>query len=160
MLAILKDLYAHQEWADAAHWRAVLAHGPARTDGELADRLFHIHAVQRIWPDRWVGRPVKAPEPGFASPEAFRDWAREGHDRLRAFLDGLAETDLSRTVAYRNLAGDPFEQPLRELMLHLPYHSQYHRGQSATRMVALGGHMPGTDLVTWMRGGRPDADWG
>ncbi len=159
MLDALKDLYAHQEWADAAHWKAVLAHPAARTDAELGERLFHIHAVQRIWLDRWQGHPVKVPEPGFGSPEAFRDWAAEGHARIRRFLEGLGDADLERRVAYRNLAGDPFEQPLGELMLHLPYHSQYHRGQSATRMVALGGHMPGTDLVTWMREGRPAADW-
>ncbi len=160
MLDTLKDLYAHQAWADAAHWKAVLAHGPARTDADLGERLFHIHAVQRIWLARWQEAPVAVPQPGFPSPEAFRDWATEGHGAVAAFLAGVSAADLARPVRYRNLAGDPFVQPLGELMLHLPFHSQYHRGQSATRMVQLGGHMPGTDLVTWMRDGRPAADWG
>lgn len=159
MLPALKDLYAHQEWADAAHWKAVLAHPVGRTDPELGERLFHIHAVQRIWLDRWREGPVTVPRPGFASPEAFRDWAQEAHDALRDFLAPLTEADLERPVTYRNLAGEPFTQALGELMLHLPFHSQYHRGQSATRMVQLGAHMPGTDLVTWMREGRPAADW-
>ncbi len=29
-LAGLRELYRHMEWADAAVWRAVLAHPPAR----------------------------------------------------------------------------------------------------------------------------------
>jgi uncharacterized damage-inducible protein DinB len=160
MLPLLHDLYAQQEWADAAHWGAVRAHGAALADPDLKGRLFHIHAVQQVWLARWQGVPLPFPKvedyPDLADLFHF---AKACHVALRTYLERLQEADLDRSVDYRNIQGESFSQPLRELMLHLPYHSQYHRGQSAMRMVQLGAHMPGTDLVTWQRGGRPGPDW-
>jgi uncharacterized damage-inducible protein DinB len=160
MLELLKDLYAHQAWADAAHWRALLAHGPALGDADLKARLFHIHAVQQVWLARWQGVPLPFPKvEDYPDLKDLYHFAKACHVAQGAYLERLDEGALDRPVAYRNLAGEAFTQPLRDLLLHLPYHSQYHRGQSAMRMVQLGAHMPGTDLVTWQRGGRPGPDW-
>jgi uncharacterized damage-inducible protein DinB len=138
----------------------VRAHGAALADPDLKGRLFHIHAVQQVWLARWQGVPLPFPKvedyPDLADLFHF---AKACHVALRTYLERLQEADLDRSVDYRNIQGESFSQPLRELMLHLPYHSQYHRGQSAMRMVQLGAHMPGTDLVTWQRGGRPGPDW-
>ena len=46
MPSYLEELYAHQEWADAEHWRALEAHPPALEDKAIRDRLHHIHLVQ------------------------------------------------------------------------------------------------------------------
>ena len=49
MDALLRDLYGHQVWADAEHWRAIGAHAPARDDKAIRDRLHHIAIVQRAF---------------------------------------------------------------------------------------------------------------
>lgn len=160
MLDLLHDLYRHQAWADAQHWAAAHGHPPAWQDAELKERLFHIHAVQQVWLARWQG--VGLPYPSLEAYPVMGDlrhFAKACHAALDAFRATLGEADLARPVAYRNIHGEPFTQPLGDLMLHLPYHSQYHRGQSATRMVALGAHMPATDLVVWQRAGRPAPAW-
>ncbi len=160
MLPILHELYAHQAWADAAHWGAVLAHGPAQEDADLKGRLFHIHAVQQVWLARWQGVPMPFPKvEDYPVLGDLHHFAKACHVALGTYLGRLAAADLDRSVAYKNIAGEAFTQPLGDLMLHLPMHSQYHRGQSAMRMVQLGAHMPGTDLVTWQRGGRPGSVW-
>ncbi|MBK8725114.1 MAG: DinB family protein [Holophagaceae bacterium] len=160
MLELLKDLYAHQAWADAAHWKALRAHGPALADADLKGRLFHIHAVQQVWLGRWQGLPMPFPKvEDYPDLEDLYHFAKACHVALRTYLERLGEGDLAMPITYRNLAGEAFTQPLGDLMLHLPMHSQYHRGQSATRMVALGAHMPSTDLVTWQRAGRPVPLW-
>jgi uncharacterized damage-inducible protein DinB len=160
MLDLLADLYAHQAWADAAHWGAVRALAPAHADPELKDRLFHIHAVQQVWLARWQGIPLPFPKvedyPDLADLFHF---AKACHVALGTYLRRLEPPDLARPVDYRNIHGEAFTQPLGDLMLHLPMHSQFYRGQSALRLKALGSAVPGTDLVTWQRGGRPSPDW-
>lgn len=160
MLDVLKELYAHQAWADARQWGALLAHGPAREDPDLFVRLVHLHAVQRAWLGRWQGEPVPFAEPSdFPGLPELLAYARDAHGRLAAFLAGLGEDQLLGEVAYRDIHGHPWSQPLGDLMLHLALHSQYHRGQQATRMRAVGGAMPQTDLVAWHRLGRPAPEW-
>jgi len=41
MDSYLEELYAHQEWADAEHWRAFEAHSTALKDKALYERLHH-----------------------------------------------------------------------------------------------------------------------
>ena len=160
MLIVLHELYAHQVWADARQWGAILTHGPARQDPDLFARLVHLHAVQRAWLGRWQDAPVP-----FAEVKDFPDlpdllaYAKEVHAQLKAFLAHLDEEDLQREVAYRDIHGKAWSQPLGDLMLHLALHSQYHRGQQATRLRTLGAGMPPTDLVVWHRLGRPMPEW-
>lgn len=161
MLEVLQDLYRHQEWADAEHWRAILASTAAGEDLELKARLVHLHGAQQFWLARWqgVGLAFAKPE-DFATSEDTFHFAQACHAALRAYLGLRKEGDLAEAVTYTNMAGQTFTQPLGELMLHLTLHSQYHRGQNATRLRALAGSAPGTDLVNWQREGRPAADWG
>ncbi|HJW08980.1 MAG TPA: DinB family protein [Holophagaceae bacterium] len=160
MLELVQDLYRHMEWADARHWSAVRANAAAWEDAELKERLIHIHAVQHLWLARWQGVAITVPQASdYAGMEDLLHFAKACHAALRAFLSMRQEADLAADVAYKSLAGEPFTQPLGDLMLHLAFHTQYHRGQSATRMRALGGQMPATDLVVWQREGRPVASW-
>ena len=160
MLALIQDLYRHMEWADARQWRALLAHGPAREDPELKERFLHIHAVQQIWMARWQGLEIPVPQVSdYAAMADLNHFAKACHAALRVFISLQSDATLPRDIAYRNIHGDAFTQPLGDLMLHLAFHGQYHRGQTATRMRTLGSAMPGTDLVVWQREGRMGAEW-
>ena len=160
MLDVIKDLYAHQEWADASHWRAILGSEAARKDLELKERLVHLHAAQQVWLGRWQGVSLGFPKAGdHASIEDAHHFAQACHAALRAYLSLRKEADMVEAITYTNLAGESFTQPLGELMLHLAMHSQYHRGQNAARLRSLGMPAAATDLVNWQRSGRPGAEW-
>ena len=160
MLELIEDLYRHQEWADACAWRVAGASAPAKEDAELRERFFHVHAVQQIWLARWQGMEFTPPKAAdYASLGDLRHYARACHAALKAYLSLRKEADLAAPLAYKNLAGEPFTQPLWELLLHLSHHSHYHRGQIATRLRKLGAEPPDTDLVIWQRTGRPAPEW-
>ena len=160
MLDHIRDLYLHQAWADAAHWRAVLGSQAARADRELKDRMVHLHGAQQLWLGRWQGLALAFPKPeDHASIEDTFHFAQACHAALAAYLSLRKEADLAEPITYTNLAGETFTQPLQELMVHLAFHSQYHRGQNAARLRALGTPAPATDLVNWQREGRPAARW-
>ncbi len=160
MLDLIRDLYAHQEWADAAQWKAILASDAARRDEDLKGRMVHLHGAQQLWLGRWQGLALGFPKPeDHASIEGTFHFAKACHAALRAFLSLRKEADLAEPITYTNLAGQTFTQPLHELMTHLAMHSQYHRGQNATRLRALGAPAPATDLCNWQREGRSPAEW-
>lgn len=162
MLVVILDLYRHMEWADAEHWRAILAHGPAKEDPDLRERLLHLHGAQAVWLGRFQGLPVPASWPqveDYPRIEDLRHYAAACHAAFRAWLPLLKAGDLGRELAFQTLAGKSVTQVLSDGLLQVPLHSQYHRGQNATRMRALGSAMPGTDWATWTRQGRPAAQW-
>lgn len=160
MLDLIRDLYAHQEWADAAQWQAILASDAARHDADLKARLVHLHGAQQVWLGRWQGLSLGFPKPeDHASIEDTFHFAQACHAALRAYLSLRKDADLAEPVTYTNLAGETFTQPLSELMIHLAMHSQYHRGQIMTRLKQVGGQATDVDYIFWIWRGRPAVEW-
>ncbi len=161
MPSYLDELYGHQEWADAEHWRAIEAHAPALADRAIRERLHHIHLVQSAF--LWVVRPERAQfvitkvedYPNIAELKTF---ARTFHSDMAAMLAGMDEGRLALPIEV------PWFQPalkisVRHALMQAAMHSHYHRGQNATRLRELGGVPPGTDFIEWLRQKQPAARW-
>jgi uncharacterized damage-inducible protein DinB len=157
----LDELYAHQEWADAEHWRALEAHPAALADKAIRERLLHIHLVQHAF--FWMTNPVRT---GFASKKIedfpstanLKEYAREGLGDLSMLLKN---TDQGRM---EELIEIPWFQPplkisVRQALTQAAMHSHYHRGQNATRLRELGSTPPTTDFIVWLHKGKPAAQW-
>jgi uncharacterized damage-inducible protein DinB len=149
----LRDLVDHQFWADTELWNAIGAHGPAREDKAIRDRLHHIHQVQRFF--MWaVGE--RAVQPALTKPDDFgpfdnlRAYAREAHNDVRRFLASAAESRFSEQVAIPWFKDPPLSITVAEAVVQMTLHSHYHRGQNATRLRELGGVPPITDFIFWL----------
>jgi len=161
MTTYLHELYAHQEWADAEHWRAFEAFPAAMADRAIRERLHHIHLVQSAF--LWVVRDptakfviTKAEDyPNMADLKAF---ARKGHVKWAATLVGLGEARLAEKVGVPWFT-PPLKISVQHALMQAAMHSHYHRGQNATRLRELGGVPPGTDFIEWLRQGQPAARW-
>ncbi len=161
MIPYLNELYAHQEWADAEHWRAFEDCPAALADLAIRTRLHHIHLVQSAF--LWVTRDPTAKfvitkvqdYPNMADLKTF---ARKYHSQMSAMLGGMNEARLDEMVEV------PWFQPalkisVRHALIQAAMHSHYHRGQNATRLRELGGVPPGTDFIEWLRQEKPAARW-
>lgn len=162
MNSYLDELYAHQAWADAEHWRAFEAHPAALADKAIRERLFHIHLVQHGF--LWVTSPEKS-EFSFKKLEDFLGMA----DLKRYAREGLAGLDERLKAATPDRLEEVIEVPWfkpalkisrRHALTQAAMHSHYHRGQNATRLRELGGVPPMTDFIVWLRNGQPAAQWG
>lgn len=157
----LDELYAHQAWADAEHWRAIEAHPAALADKAIRERLHHIHLVQHGF--LWVTSPQRA-EFAFKKIEDFpsmadlKNYGREGVEELSGLLKKTDQDRMEERIEVPWFK-PPLSISVRQALTQAAMHSHYHRGQNATRLRELGGVPPGTDFIEWLRLGQPAARW-
>ena len=160
-MTYLEELYAHQEWADAEHWRAIEAHPPALADKAIRERLLHIHLVQHGF--LWVTAALR-PEFAFKKLEDFpsvvelKMYAREGLAQLNDRVNGLDQSRMDEIIEVPWFR-PPARITIRQALTQAAMHSHYHRGQNATRLRELGGGPPMTDYIVWLHQGQPAAHW-
>ena len=160
MDSYLGELYGHQEWADAEHWRAFESHPAALEDKAIRERLLHIHLVQHAF--LWLLGPrdpqfdVKKIE-DFAGVSELKAYGREGLLKLRAFVNDLdaQRADVIEVPWFK----PPAKILIRHALMQAAMHSHYHRAQNATRLRELGGLPPTTDFILWLHKGQPAATW-
>lgn len=160
MNPILRDLLDHQLWADAQYWTALVGHPPARDDKAIRDRLHHLHIVQRafIWITGERVEPFEFSKPeDFASFEELRDYASGSHDAVIRRRDAISDRALTERITVPWFEDPPLQLTRAEALTQMAMHSQWHRGQNATRLRELGGQPPAADLIVWYWKGRPSA---
>lgn len=157
----MEELFGHQQWADAEHWRAFEAFPASLNDKAIRDRLLHIHLVQHAF--AWIVGPqtsqfVLKKAEDFAEAAGLKRYAQSGLAELDERLKSLSQDQLDETIVI-----PWFNPPLKLQRTHAltqaAMHSHYHRGQNATRLRELGGVPPTTDFIVWLREGKPAAKW-
>ena len=161
MSTYLEELFGHQHWADAEHWRAFEVFPAALGDKAIHERLYHIHVVQHafLWitGPRTYGFEYKKLEE-FPDIAALKKYGRQGladlDERLRTTTPESME-EIIEIVWFQ----PPLKISRRQALTQVAMHSHYHRGQNATRLRELGGVPPTTDFISWLREGKPAARW-
>jgi uncharacterized damage-inducible protein DinB len=160
MSGILSELYAHQAWADAEHWRVLETIPAALDDAAVRRRLHHIHLVQRAYlaivtGERFRPKPLEK----FASIAEVKEEARQCHGAADAFMRSLTPQAAAASIIIPWFRESPLQVSVEEALVQAAMHSHYHRGQNATRMRELGGEPPLTDFVAWLLKGKPAPAW-
>lgn len=150
LLDEIRRLWRHMWWADRKVLAAVTntpAAGPT-----VVREAAHILGAEETWLARLDGRqPCAAvwPEVG---PDALAGLLDATHAAGAAFIEGLEEADLGRTVEYTNSAGDEFTNTVQEIMTHVALHGQYHRGKINLLLCEAGLDPAPVDYIAWRRG--------
>jgi len=163
-------LFAYNDWANAkvlARTAEVpeadyFAPTPGLSFGSLHATLVHAFVAEIIWLARWRGGlpPAALSDPRrsdliaeneITSFAQLRSMWADAELQRRMFLDFLGDSAVERRLAYRNQAGDAFEEPLDQLMLHVVNHGTQFRSEAAVRLTQLG-YSPGDlDLIVFVR---------
>lgn len=158
MLAMLRDLVNHKNYANAALLRAIAAHEQASVNPDLRHLLHHIILANRFWLALLIGRPFDVDNES-GEPESLQAVAmsyRDTHEQEIQWIDGLHESDLQRVVVTPFLPGRSMSTA--QAMMQVCLHSHGHRAQCAAKLRALGGQPPATDFIAWLKE-RPAANW-
>jgi uncharacterized damage-inducible protein DinB len=155
----IRELFAYHRWANARMLTAAgeldqeaFARDLRSSFASVRDTLTHMISADWIWLERWRGTsPTAGPGWDVTTHAALLSRWDEVERDQGAFLDGLGEADVERTVPYRTLNGVACETALGELCRHVVNHGTYHRGQVATMLRQLGVKPPQTDLILYYR---------
>jgi len=159
MLAFLRDLMAHAEWANAVFFHA-WDQSPARDHEELRRRLDHLIGVQQGFLSVFHGEPPGGPKNGPPSTfDELKARAQTCHAGLRAFAASLEEETLARTVRIPWFPDPPCVITVAEAMVQVAMHSQHHRGQCMTRLKDFWGEPKNVDWIIWLWKQKPQARW-
>ena len=159
-VADIRTLYEYNEWANARIFAAaaqlnaeVFAEPRGSSFSSIRDTLAHIATSEWVWLRRWRGESPTAPPDWGSLPDAdgLTGKLREVESDRTAFLDALTDADLGTPLAYRNLKGEVYREPLGDQLAHLVNHSTYHRGQVATLFRQARATAPSTDLIVFKR---------
>ena len=161
MNTLLHDLYGHQAWADAEHWRALEAHPRALEDKAIRKRLHHIHLTQRAFlcivrGEELVIRKLEE----FPTMSALKEYAKSNHEDAVNFLKNVSKERLGEIVTIPWFKDPPISLTVEQALTQAAMHSHYHRGQNASRLRELGGEPPLTDFIVWLWKEKPEARWG
>ncbi len=115
-------------------------------------RMFaHLYGADAIWLARWKGTSLATlPGSDIPSMRALRERWDALEAEQRAFVEGLAEADLARTVEYKNTTGQAFRAPLGQLLPHVPNHATHHRSEISTMLTLSGGSPPDHGITTFI----------
>ncbi len=137
----------------AAHLSSEELHRDFRTaDRSVLDTLVHIFAADRLWLRRMEGLPFQ----GYSS-DADRSLAVLQNDwpalmeRWREWAASLSEVQIAEPLAYTDLKGRAWSQPVWQLVLHVVNHGTHHRGQVSGFLRSMGHIPPALDLIHYYR---------
>jgi uncharacterized damage-inducible protein DinB len=121
----------------------------------IHNTLNHLLVVDRLWLGRIEGIDAgvksldEVPYDDFA---ALREARRREDARIVAVVDGIANEELQRIVAYRRMSGakDPAEKPLEIVLITLFNHQTHHRGQVHNMLSQAGLEPPALDIINFV----------
>ena len=164
MKSLLQDLLGHQAWADAELWKALEQHPVSLEKEDICKRLRHFHSTQFAYLTLLRGEAVDVrsivSRYGDSVPLAnVKQYAIEVHQEFGMWLLGASEAKLEETIVIPWFKDPTFIVTVTQAVVQVAMHSQYHRGQNATKLREAGGTPPALDFVLWIMHGRPKADW-
>lgn len=164
MIDFLRDLYGHQEWADAELWKAVEGQPGALADEHIPKRFRHFHSTQygylMIVQGEKIGvRDFERRYGDSVEIQKVKENAKEIHHQLGQLLAEMPESRLEEKLLLPWFKDPSFVVSIAQALVQVPMHSQYHRGQNATRLRELGGKPPTLDFVLWIWKGKPKPEW-
>ena len=148
MLATVRKLWAHIAWADETLLRALEAGTPSP---EILREYGHILGADEIWLARLEKRASRTPVWPTLPLDEVKTLAQTLHQDYRTFFATLNQQRLEQVIAYTNTAGNSFENSIRDILIHVALHAQYHRGKVNLLLRQAGMAPASTDYIAFLR---------
>lgn len=153
-------LYQYNQWANekiriaasSLTLEQFLSNG-SYPHGGLRGTLTHLLFAEWIWRKRWEGdSPLQRISPeDFPTFEALRTRWLEEDKALNLFVSSVSEERVNSVFHYKTTQGEPKENVLWQVMMHVVNHGTQHRSEAAALLTEMG-HSPGDlDLIVFLR---------
>ena len=162
MIANFRRLAAYNRWANQTLYEAV---GKLSAESFTAPRIGFFPSLSRtlnhilVGDTVWMGRLDGTGAPGITNLDQtlhaeFAPLAKARgamDERIVAFMDAISEQRLDETLSYRNMAGEPMETAIDQVLTHFFNHQTHHRGQAHAMLSSTEVKPPVLDLIYYLR---------
>lgn len=149
MIDHFRKMFSYNAWAN----REVLTNletFPGAVPADALRLISHVVGAEALWLDRIRQRPSGPVWPE-SDLKVCSQKAVEMDPSWKGYLAALTPTDLGPVVEYVNSKGEKYSSRVEDILIHVLFHSHYHRGQVA-RSVRAAGHAPAyTDYIHAVR---------
>ncbi|MFB7815651.1 DinB family protein [Paenibacillus chitinolyticus] len=147
----IKCMMDHLYWADGRILDALEESETKNKD--LLKLVRHVAVAERVWLSRLQGKD-SAQYSLWEEEEdltAIRTMFEENAEQYRVYIEGLKESELDEMIDYASLIGDPFQTSVRDILLQVLLHGQYHRGQINRALRIESAEPVQVDYITFAR---------
>lgn len=148
----LREFLSFDIWANDLILHALKHSAPSN---EKAVQIFgHLLLAEAEWLMRMTGKHADSTNFNFWSIETIDDCEKvfsKNKENYETLFAGLTEEKLDSTATYKNSKGLEFTNTLREIFMHVFFHSAQHRGQIIQVIRAGGETPPYIDFIGFIR---------
>ena len=148
-------MFAYDDWANRECLAAMRAAESVSAD--TVGRMAHVLSAQKLWLERIQKQPQSTPVWPTSTIDDCLVLADEmsgaWQDCLARLANQFAPGSLDDKVEYRNSKGELWSSRVEDVLMHVLFHSAYHRGQIALQMRAAGSDPAYTDFIHAVRQG-------
>ena len=155
MIDAIRRMFQHMRWADEHALRS-LREGAAKSADpsyvRALDTYAHIVAAEHVWLSRILQHAPRYPVWPTLSLKECEQLADDVHAGFAQLLANLDDSEMERMIHYKNSVGAEFDTRVSDILLHIPLHGSYHRGQVSLLVRAAGAQPAPTDYIALARG--------
>ena len=114
----------------------------------ISDTFGHIYMVDKLWLHRMQNGDFALTPKTFENISQVRSAFELLYIDINQFIKSV---DLSKIINYKNSKGHEFNNSVFEIVQHLVYHGNYHRGNIASMIRNSGNRGIETDFIMYLR---------
>jgi uncharacterized damage-inducible protein DinB len=120
---------------------------------DLLKLVRHVAVAERVWLSRLQGKGTAQYALWEETDDltAIRTMFEENAEQYRVYIEELEESELGRMIDYANQSGVPFRTSVRDILLQVLLHGQYHRGQINRALRIESAEPAQVDYITFAR---------
>ncbi|MDR3576762.1 MAG: DinB family protein [Anaerolineaceae bacterium] len=122
--------------------------------GSLRGALVHVLAAEMVWRLRCQEGVSLFALPGeneFATLAILQQRWSEEEQLMRTFLSSLNDQTLSQSIKYNTTKGEPQQNPLWQLLVHVVNHGTQFRSEAAVAETDYGSSPGNLDFIYYLR---------
>lgn len=146
----IQNMYDHLHWANLRIFNTL---NELNEPNKQALNLFtHTLLAERVWVTRIARKnSVHLPIWSQLSLEECNEILQQNHHDFTAFFSRITDQEAEQNVVYQNSSRNEFHNTLKDILIHVALHGQYHRGQINLLLRQNGEEPIGTDYILFKR---------
>ncbi|RJE86327.1 DUF664 domain-containing protein [Paenibacillus sp. 1011MAR3C5] len=147
----IKRMMDHMYWADRRILDALEESETKNKD--ILKLVRHVAVAERVWMSRLQGMGSAQYSLWEEAEELapVRTMFEENAEQYRVYIEGLEESGLDEMIDYANQSGGAFRTSVRDILLQVLLHGQYHRGQINRALRIESAEPVQVDYITFAR---------